>query len=166
MRAGTRRDHEHPPEEGDELLRSHGLRRTPQRQATLEAIGALAGHATAEDIVLWVRERLPAISPSTVYRTLGTLEEAGIICHAHLGHTASVYHLGTGGMHQHLVCERCDALVESDPSLTEPFAAALLARFGFRANFTHFAILGECRSCAKGASPRPRRAGPAGRARR
>jgi Fur family transcriptional regulator, ferric uptake regulator len=165
MRSSGRHDHDHPPGEGDALLRAHGLRRTPQRQATLEAIEALAGHATADDIVARVKERVPAISPSTVYRTLATLEEAGIICHAHLGHTASVYHLGTGGMHQHLVCERCGDLVESDPTLTEPFAAALLKRFGFRANFTHFAILGECRSCAA-ATPRPRRAGPAGRARR
>lgn len=156
MRAAAPRDHDHSADEGDALLRAHGLRRTPQRQATLEAVGALAGHATAEDIVARVRKQLPAISPSTVYRTLGTLEEAGIICHAHLGHSASVYHLGGGGMHQHLVCETCGALAEVDPGLTRPFAAALEKRFGFRANFTHFAVLGECRDCAA-ASRRPRR---------
>lgn len=122
---------------------------------TLEAIVALAGHATADDIVERVRMQLPTISPSTVYRTLGTLEEAGIICHAHLGHTASVYHLGTG--HEHLVCERCGALEEIDPALSAPFGAALRKRFGFRANFTHFAVLGECRDCAR-ATPRRRRA--------
>lgn len=166
MRASAPRDHAHSPAEGDALLREHGLRRTPQRQATLDAIGALAGHATAEDIVARVRERLPAISPSTVYRTLATLEDAGIICHAHLGHTASVYHLGTGGMHQHLVCERCGALAEVDPALTAPFAAALHDRFGFTANFTHFAVLGECRSCSGGSTRRRRPAGSGARARR
>lgn len=145
----------------DHLLRDHGLRRTPQRQVTLEAIVALAGHATADDIVARVRTRLPTISPSTVYRTLGTLEEAGIICHAHLGHTASVYHLGTG--HEHLVCERCGALQEIDPELSAPFGAALRKAFGFRANFTHFAVLGECRDCAKAdATPRRRRPAASG----
>lgn len=143
-----RPDHDHALTEVDQLLRSHGLRRTPQRQATLEAVAAAAGHATAEEIVDRVRRKLPAVSPSTVYRTLASLEEVGILCHAHLGHTASVYHVGTAGLHQHLVCERCGAMQEVGEVLTRPFAASLQRRFGFHANFTHFAVLGECRDCA------------------
>ena len=150
-----RPDHDHTLQELDELIRSHGLRRTPQRQATLEAVAAASGHATAEDIVDRVRRKLPAVSPSTVYRTLASLEAVGILCHAHLGHTASVYHVGTAGLHQHLVCERCGAMQEVGERQTGPFAKELERRFGFRANFTHFAVLGECRSCrAKGSSRR------------
>ena len=144
----ARPDHDHALREIDELIRSHGLRRTPQRQATLEAVADAAGHATAEEIVARVRRKLPAVSPSTVYRTLSSLEEVGILCHAHLGHTASVYHVGTAGLHQHLVCERCGAMQEVDEAQTRPFAKELERRFGFRANFTHFAVLGECRRCA------------------
>jgi Fur family transcriptional regulator, ferric uptake regulator len=150
MRAPAPPDHDHAIEEIDQLLRSHDLRRTPQRHVTLEAIAELAGHATAEQIVGRVRLKLPSVSSSTVYRTLATLEEVGVICHAHLGHTASVYHVGTAGLHQHLVCERCGKQQEVDDSVTAPFAAQLTKRFGFRANFTHFAVLGECRSCAAG----------------
>lgn len=142
-----RPDHDHALNELDELIRSHGLRRTPQRQATLEAVAAASGHATAEDIVARVRRKLPAVSPSTVYRTLASLEEVGILCHAHLGHTASVYHVGTAGLHQHLVCERCGAMQEVGEKQTGPFAKELERRFGFRPNLTHFAVLGECRSC-------------------
>jgi Fur family ferric uptake transcriptional regulator len=145
----ARPDHDHSLTGIDELLRSHGLRRTPQRQATLNAVADAAGHATADEIVRRVRQKLPAVSPSTVYRTLSSLEEVGVLCHAHLGHTASVYHVGTAGLHQHLVCERCGALEEVDDSLTSPFARSLEKRYGFRANFTHFAVLGECRRCAK-----------------
>lgn len=144
-----RPDHDHALKELDQLLRSHGLRRTPQRQATLEAVAAASGHATAEEIVDRVRSKLPAVSPSTVYRTLASLEEVGILCHAHLGHTASVYHVGTAGLHQHLVCERCGAMQEVGEVLTRPFATSLERRFGFKANFTHFAVLGECRNCAR-----------------
>lgn len=151
-----RPDHDHALRELDELIRSHGLRRTPQRQATLEAVAAAAGHATAEEIVSRVRRKLPAVSPSTVYRTLASLEEVGILCHAHLGHTASVYHVGTAGLHQHLVCERCGAMQEVGEAQTRPFAKELERRFGFHANFTHFAVLGECRSCARKGSRRSR----------
>lgn len=169
MRAPVPPDHDHQIEQVDALLRGHGLRRTPQRQVTLESIAALAGHATAEQIVARVRETLPTISPSTVYRTLATLEEVGVVCHAHLGHTASVYHVGTAGLHQHLVCEKCGALEEADDTLTRPFADALADRFGFQANFTHFAVLGLCARCAKkktGAKRAPAKATARARARR
>jgi Fur family ferric uptake transcriptional regulator len=144
------RGHAHSfEEEVGELLRQHGLRRTPQRAAVLESVIDAAGHATAEQIVDRVRRRLPAVSPSTVYRALASLEEVGILCHAHLGHTASVYHVGTTGLHQHLVCERCGALQEVEADLTGSFGKQLERRFGFRPNFTHFAVLGECRSCGR-----------------
>lgn len=151
------RDHDHRLAEFDGLLRSHGLRRTPQRIATLESIAEAAGHATAEQIVARVQRRLPAVSPSTVYRTLASLEEVGILCHAHLGHTASVYHVGGSGLHQHLVCERCGAFQEVGDAVTSTFARDLERRFGFRPNLTHFAVLGECRSCR--GRRRTRRAG-------
>jgi len=147
--AAARPDHDHALEKVDDLIRSHGLRRTPQRQATLEAVAAAAGHATAEEIVKRVRKKLPAVSPSTIYRTLASLEEVGILCHAHLGHTASVYHVGTAGLHQHLVCERCGRLQEVADDVTEPFARALRRAYSFRANFTHFAVLGLCSKCSE-----------------
>jgi Fe2+ or Zn2+ uptake regulation protein len=65
------------------------------------------------------------------------------------------------------VCERCGALQEVDDTLTGPFATQLVKRFGFKANFTHFAVLGECRSCAKRSTRAPRRkAAASARARR
>ncbi|HVL89218.1 MAG TPA: Fur family transcriptional regulator [Actinomycetota bacterium] len=160
MKGARPSDHEHELDNLDEVLRSHGLRRTPQRQATLDAIAASDGHATAEQIVARVRKRLPAVSPSTIYRTLTSLEEVGVVCHAHLGHTASVYHLGGGGLHQHLVCERCEAIIEVDDAVVAPFAKRLADRYGFRADFTHFAVLGECASCAKRPNRSSRRTAP------
>lgn len=150
MRAsGPPRDHDHVLEEVGALLRSHGLRRTPQREATLEAVAEAEGHATAEEIVARVRRTVRGVSPSTVYRTLGTLEKVGILCHAHLGHSASVYHVGSAALHQHLVCERCGRIVEVEPDATAGFGKQMEKRFGFRPDFTHFAVLGECGGCAR-----------------
>lgn len=148
MRGKPAPDHEHRLEQTDELLRSHGLRRTPQRQVILSSIAELSGHATAEEIAERVRRRLPTVSASTVYRALATLEDVGVLCHAHLGHTASVYHVGAAGLHQHLVCEGCGTLQEVDEAMTSPFAKLLENRFGFRANLTHFAVLGLCKDCS------------------
>lgn len=144
---GARGTHDHDLADAGDLLRRHGLRRTPQRQATLDAIATSDGHATAEEIVVRVRRKLPAVSPSTIYRTLASLEDVGIVCHAHLGHSASVYHLGTTGLHQHIVCEECGSIQEVAESLVKPFAMSLRKRYGFAADFTHFAVLGLCRKC-------------------
>lgn len=154
MKGARPSGHDHSIEDIDGVLRAHGLRRTPQRQATLEAIAASDGHATADQIVARVRRKMPAVSPSTIYRTLTSLEQVGVVCHAHLGHTASVYHLGGGGLHQHLVCERCGAISEVADADVEPFARTLRRRYDFNPDFTHFAVLGECGSCAKGATRR------------
>ena len=163
---GGARDHDHTIADIDDVLRAHGLRRTPQRQATLEAIAESKGHATAEEIFRRVHRKLPTVSASTIYRALASLEEVGVLCHAHLGHTASVYHVGTAGLHQHLVCEGCGSLQEVEGAVTAAFAKRLEDRFGFRANFTHFAVLGLCARCARGTSGRRPRAAAAKPSRR
>ena len=52
------------------------------------------------------------------------------------------------------MCERCGELKEVSDSLTGPFAKSLKKSYGFEANFTHFAVLGLCASCARGSRAR------------
>src|SRR2546428_9604354 len=96
MKATTLRpDHDHALSEIDELIRSHGLRRTPQRQATLEAVAAAGGHATAEEIVQRVPREIPPGSPSTADRTPASAPGGGILRHAHPRTPADGHHAGT-----------------------------------------------------------------------
>ncbi len=133
-------------------LRERGYRLTPQRQLVLEAVDRL-GHATPDDILCEVRRTASGVNVSTVYRTLELLEELGLVSHAHLGHGAPTYHLADRHHHMHLVCRDCDAVVEADVSLAEPFTAALRERFGFHTDMKHFAIFGRCADCAARAAP-------------
>ena len=61
-----------------------------------------------------------SVDVSTVYRTLDTLEQLGIIDHTHLAHGPAIFHLADGD-HQHLVCERCGRVEEVAPEKLEPF---------------------------------------------
>lgn len=128
-------------------LRARGLRMTPQRVAILREIMTTEGHISPTDVARRVRERVPGVNPSTVYRTLGLLEDLGVLSHAHL-ESGAEYHRSAEGRHVHLVCSRCGA----QDSLSIEEAAdlnRLLSRHaGFVPDLTHFAISGTCANCA------------------
>ena len=92
-------------------LAEAGRRRTAPRQAIVESIVRAGGHVTADEVAAEVQSQFPSVNISTVYRTLDTLEDIGVIDHVHLGHGRAVYHLVEED-HQHLVCEVCESVEE------------------------------------------------------
>lgn len=129
------------------LLRAHGLRMTPQRRAIVSEVMRAQGHISPTQIARKVQEEMPGVNPSTVYRTLATLEEIGVLSHSHL-ESGAEYHRKEEAEHVHLTCGNCgrdDAL-----SLKEARALQELIHrhHGFVADLTHFAITGRCKACA------------------
>ncbi len=129
-----------------ELLRSRGLRMTPQRRAIVTEVMRTRGHISPPAIARKVQEAMPGVNASTVYRTLTLLEEVGVLSHAHL-ETGAEYHRAHEAGHVHLTCSRCGA--EDDLSLAEAGALQRLIRHhhGFLPDLTHFAISGLCAAC-------------------
>jgi Fur family ferric uptake transcriptional regulator len=133
-------------------LHEHGLRLTPQRLMILELLERSSGHVAPEDIYQQVHERFPMINRSTVYRTLETLEELGIVRHGHVEDGAARYHLARESHHLHLTCHRCGKAVEvGELTFAEPFLQSVKDRFGFEADLTHFPISGMCAECLRAA---------------
>ena len=131
-----------------DLLRSHGLRMTPQRRAIVAEIMAANGHISPTAVARRVQDRVPGVNPSTVYRTLDLLEEVGVLSHTHL-ESGAEYHRRAEGQHIHLICSRCG----SDDSLSLGEARRLRdllgEHHGFAPDLTHFAISGLCRRCQR-----------------
>ena len=128
-------------------VRARGHRMTPQRQLIFETIYGARKHLTADEIHERVRKRFSGVNLSTVYRNLELLEDLGLVCHAHLGHSVGQYHPTSGIEHQHLVCRQCGSIEEVDVELMEPVRKQVLSRSGFEADLTHFAIFGICERC-------------------
>jgi Fur family ferric uptake transcriptional regulator len=130
-------------------LRDRGLRLTPQRMLILELLERSSGHIAPEDLYQQVLQRYPMINRSTVYRTLEVLEDLGLVRHGHVDDGSARYHLAAETHHLHLICHRCGHAVElTDLSVGDSLVATLRARFGFRADLTHFPISGLCAGCA------------------
>jgi Fe2+ or Zn2+ uptake regulation protein len=129
------------------LVREKGGRVTTTRRAIVAALlGAPDHHVTAQALAERVQSSHPDIHASTVYRTLDTLAQLGVVEHTHLGHGATVYHL-TDERHQHLVCELCGAVVEVPLSVFDPLVAELRTTYGFEVHPEHVALVGRCRDC-------------------
>jgi Fe2+ or Zn2+ uptake regulation protein len=130
------------------LVREQGGRVTTTRRAIIAAlVDADDHHVTAQVLAERVQRSHPDIHPSTVYRTLDTLSELGVVEHAHLGHGATVYHL-TDRRHQHVVCEECGAIVEIPLSVFDPLVRELRADYGFELRPEHVAMAGRCAACS------------------
>jgi Fur family transcriptional regulator, ferric uptake regulator len=129
-----------------EILRTRGLRMTPQRRAIVGEIMRTKGHISPTALVRRVQGEMPGVNASTIYRTLSLLEEVGVLAHAHLEGGAE-YHRAEEPAHVHLACSNCGA--EDDLSVDEAkeLAELIEARHDFEPDLTHFAISGLCGEC-------------------
>ena len=131
-----------------DVLRAHGLRMTPQRRAIVAEIMRTQGHISPTALARKVQGEMPGVNASTIYRTLATLEEVGVLAHAHL-ESGAEYHRAEEAEHIHLACSNCGD--EDDLSLAEAqmLVEVIQHHHGFQPDLTHFAISGLCADCAK-----------------
>lgn len=61
------------------ILIDKGLKVTPQRLAVLEAVIELGNHPSAEKVIEFIKSNHPNIAVGTVYKTLETYVEKGIV---------------------------------------------------------------------------------------
>jgi Fur family transcriptional regulator, ferric uptake regulator len=138
-----------------ELLRSQGMRMTPQRIAIVDEIMTTSGYLTPPKVIERVQARVPGVSAATVYRTLERLEELGVLAHVHLERGMG-YHQVARTQHAHLVCSACGAEQEIPRLALQRLERSLERAYGFRPDFSHHPISGLCSRCV--GAPRP--AGP------
>lgn len=129
-------------------LRRRGKRLTTARRALLHELAAAGAHLNVEELADRVQAGHPGIHRATVYRTLDTLSELGMVEHTHFGHGPAVYHLRSN-LHQHLICESCGKVIQVPASAFEGLERDLDENYGFVMRSQHFAIEGRCRSCAQ-----------------
>jgi Fur family ferric uptake transcriptional regulator len=127
-------------------LRARGRRITSTRRALAAALIDHQQHPTADDLIASVQVTCPDAAPSTIYRILTEMEQAGIVVHVHLGHTSAVYHLAEEG-HGHLACDRCGTIIELPGEIVDTMAELIQRHLHFTPAFRHFSVTGVCGDC-------------------
>jgi Fur family ferric uptake transcriptional regulator len=134
-----------------ELLRSKGLRMTPQRRAIVVEVMRTKGHISPPAVARKVQGEMPGVNASTVYRTLSLLEEVGVLSHAHL-ETGAEYHRAEDAGHVHLTCSSCGAEDDLSGDEADALQRVIERHHGFAPDLTHFAISGLCSACRRRAA--------------
>ncbi len=87
-------------------LREAGLRATRPRLAVTEALRAMGGHHTADEVHAHLVRHGVALPRTSVYNSLITLADLGVVLRADVGPGAAVYEVAET-WHHHFVCRRC-----------------------------------------------------------
>jgi Fur family transcriptional regulator, peroxide stress response regulator len=128
--------------------RKRGLAVTVQRRTVFEALAARRDHPTADQVYDAVRDRIPGLSRTTVYRVLDTLVEAGFVRKVH--HTGGVARFDpVTHRHHHLVCEACGRLVDLDDAAVPTLRLPEARGSGFRITDYSVSFLGLCGACGR-----------------
>jgi Fur family transcriptional regulator, peroxide stress response regulator len=129
-------------------LRDAGLRLTHQRLEILRVVAADESHPDVEAVYEAVRERVPTISLDTVYRTLATLTERGLITRVSFTAGPARYDANPA-RHHHFVCTRCGLVRDvSDEELDSIKPTGEVIRIG-RPDTVTVQFRGVCRDCQK-----------------
>ncbi len=130
-----------------EPLRERGVRITPQRAFIWQALAGSDDHFTAEELWERVREVLPGLEISTVYRSLEALGEAGLVVESRVGGGPRVFE-ARSAPHPHLVCEGCGNISHLDSAAGGRILDAMEAETGgFETRELHIFATGLCADC-------------------
>jgi len=132
-----------------ELLRVAGLRATRPRSAVLAAVRQHP-HATTESIITAVRDDLPAVSHQTVYDSLHTLTEVGLLRRIQPNGSLARYESRVGDNHHHVVCRSCGAIADVDCAVGHTPCLDAADDHGFRIDEAEVIYWGVCPDCTAG----------------
>jgi len=130
------------------ILRASGQKVTPQRLLILSCARHAQGHITAPRIIEIVRTSYPYIDASTVYRTLASAKDLGLVSETRIGGGDSLFEWVGGNRHHHLVCRSCGTVSSLEEHHLDELKETLKRVSGFEADMDHIAIHGLCQDCA------------------
>lgn len=131
------------------ISQDKGLRLTHQRLEILRELVGAKDHPSAEMVFGRVRRRLPTISLDTVYRTLSTFDDLGLIMRVPVTGDQGRFDADTSP-HHHFVCSRCKSIYdffwEEFDQLVLPGDSEALGRVDDR----RVVVRGVCQECLGG----------------
>lgn len=130
-----------------ELLRRAGMRVTNQRISVLDTLAERDDAVTAQDLYLEFRRQGEGIGLSTVYRTLTSLVDAGLLDTFQRG-DEQAFRACSPRHHHHLVCSVCHQVTELEAGLVEEWVGKVSDTYDFTVTSHKADIYGVCAVCA------------------
>lgn len=128
-------------------LAAAGERVTTQRVLIAERLAAAGRQLTATELLKRVRRDEPTIGRATVYRTLETLVDAGLVRRLEQDGHVYAYVACQPEHHHHLACTSCGRVEEIDEAHVRPIAQRVAAERGFVIDDARLDFYGRCAIC-------------------
>lgn len=116
----------------EQLCIQHGLRMTGQRRIIAQVLSAAHDHPDVEEVYRRANKIDRRISLSTVYRTIKTLSEKGIIERHDFGAGRSRYEQASREHHDHLIDIETGRVIEFKNEEIEKIQKLIAKELGFR----------------------------------
>ncbi len=123
-----------------------GFKRTPQRLAILDYLEGNTLHPSAEEVYRSVTKKYCSLSFATVYNTLNTLAQAGIVRELTIDPERKRYDPNVEP-HHHLICVKCKKVVDVFEDITVGMPQDIEKDFSVFGN--HVEFYGTCAACRK-----------------
>ena len=139
-----------------DACKRRGIPSTPQRKAVLAAVLEMDCHPTAEEVFDHLARQKSKIGRATVFRTLDSLVDLGLIsktCHPGRG----VRYDRINSRHHHLVCLRCNAMVDFIDDKLNTLPIPDTTQMGFRIADYRVQVRGLCSRCQAEQMEKPAR---------
>jgi len=136
-------------------LREHGLSVTAQRLAILQAVTSQP-HATADQISDLAVAALGTISRQSVYDSLNTLVEKGVLRRIQPMGSPALYEDRVNDNHHHLICRDCGHVVDVDCAIGMRPCLDAADDHGFEIDEAEVAYWGRCQRCQQTEAPTSR----------
>ena len=130
-------------------LQRHGYRKTAQRGVILGILQNSRQHLTAAQIADAIEAGDVALTRSTVYRTLETLVEVGMIQASRIGRSMYYEYGQDRESHHHLVCTSCQSTVHIHGAEVDSSLTRAASRAGFQVVEIQVLVKGLCRECRR-----------------
>lgn len=129
-------------------LKERGFRLTPQRVELVRLIAVSQGHPSAGQLYTKVKRRFPTMSHATVYKTLSLLKEMGQVLEIDL-RDDSHYDGNRPDPHPHLICIKCNKIIDGEVSLDPKSLQSLEQTTGYKILRPQISLYGLCPDCKK-----------------
>lgn len=135
------------------LFKAKKVPLTHQRLAVYEELAGRRDHPSAEALHESLKEPYPSLSLATVYKTLQTLHEMGMVARVD-SPAAQARYDAIVETHHHAVCTACGRIEDLFDARLDAIPAPRASGFRISGHSVHFH--GLCAKCAKASVPKTR----------
>lgn len=129
------------------LLKQHNIHITSSRKATIEILINSPNPIDVSTLVARLREKIPSVDRTTVFRTIKLLTEKGIVHRLEFGEGKFRYELASLPHHFHVICTNCGIVKDVAGCRVEKLEKETAEKLAFDITNHRVDFFGLCKMC-------------------